>query len=30
MNIFALVFYNLSDTQVQQIEIELEERRSRH
>ena len=29
MNILALVFYNLSDTQVQQIEIELEDRRSR-
>ena len=29
MNILALVFYNLSDTQVQQIEIELESRRSR-
>ena len=28
MNVFVLIFYNLSDTQVQQIEIELEERRS--
>jgi GPH family glycoside/pentoside/hexuronide:cation symporter len=27
MNIFAIIFYNLSDTQVRQIEIELEERR---
>ena len=29
MNVFVLMFYNLSDTQVQQIEIELEKRRSR-
>ena len=28
MNAFILVFYNLSDTQVEQIEIELEERKA--
>ena len=28
MNAFILIFYNLSDTQVQEIELELEERRA--